>query len=826
MRILRAGIPVVITIALVWLLDHPLGSLPALGRLLDPVNGWAASAEPVNKTYTSDLKIKGLRAPVTVWLEDRLVPHIKADNDHDLYLAEGYIHAYFRLWQMDMQTRAAGGRVSEVIGEKGLKFDRTQRRKGMVYAAENSLKAIEAEPRTKEMLDAYTEGVNTYIHSLNYRDLPLEYKLMGFTPEDWTSLKCALLMKYMADDLTGYTEDFPLTYLRDKLPKDELDKLFPEKIPGYKPVIPGGTKFAPASLAIPPVPGIPDSLFAHFREQSLAQNQHPASGIQHPESIYEPDGTGSNNWAISGSLTTNKAPILCNDPHLGLNLPSLWFEAQLQAPGINSYGVTLPGAPGVVIGFNDSVSWGFTNNYRDVKDFYLIDAVNNGNEQYWFDGKQTAFKKRIEQIKIKGAADYNDTVLYTVHGPVMYDEHFEDPAKSGRKIAMTWMAHRATNELLSLYLVNRAENYDQFVAGIMHFECPAQNMIYADRAGNIAIWGQGQFINKWRDQGKYVMEGRDSRTIWGQNIPMAENPHVINPPQGYLASANQAVTDDTYPYWYNGHFLEFRSWEINEMLSKTANRRILSMWEPLPENFEMPLAMNFMQNSTYSLLASRVSGTMDTAAGIQPLRKWCSGLDFWDSSATRFQVWWSELYADIWKDDFSNVPENLWPTPEVTMQLILNDSASKYYDDIKTSQKETLRDIVKRSYKEALDSLDKLKKSGGIEWYEVKNTTVAHLTKLPAFSYDHLKIGGWGNTINAAKKDHGPSWRMIVEMGRDSITGFGIYPGGQSGNPGSKHYADFLGQWVEGKYNHLLFLPSAREQKRKELVYTWTLQSA
>lgn len=819
MRFLRAGIPIIITAALVWLLDRPLGSLPALGRLLDPVNGWAANAEPVDKDFTQTTQLKGLQQPVTIWMEDRLVPHVRAQNDHDLYFAQGFIHAYFRLWQMDMETRAAGGEVSEVAGAKALKFDRMQRRKGMVFGAKHSLEAMEKEPRTKLALDAYTAGVNTYIHSLKPRELPLEYKLMGFKPTEWTNLRSALLMKYMADDLTGYTEDFPHTYLRDRLPKDEFDQLFPEKIPGYKPVIPEGTKFEPRSLPVLSVPGIPDSLFAHFGEQPAVacNDQQDMNGDQKE---IEREGIGSNNWAISGKHTQSGAPILCNDPHLGLNLPSLWFEMQLQAPGINAYGVSLPGDPGIVIGFNDSISWGFTNNYRDVKDFYVIDGIDD--QSYRFNGVKNTYRKQVEVIKVKGQHDFLDTLYFTLHGPVIYDERFPDPAHTGKKIAVTWMAHRATNELLALYEMNRAQNYEQFVNGIMNFQCPAQNMLYADRAGNIALWGQGQFINKWKDQGKYVMEGKDSLTLWGQNIPMRENPHVLNPPQGYIASANQAVTDSTYPYWYNGHFLEFRSWEINNQISAYlrlpmtnvpyGNERVGLIFPMIcftgGSSAVDISAMRGIQNSVFSLLNFNMRNF--------------GGADLYAESkaASKAQIEWSFLYANIWKDDFGNVPENLWPSPEVTLQLLLSDSASKWYDDRTTSQKETRNDIFRRSMQQAEDSIARIK--GGLEWYQVKNTTLAHLTKLPAFSYDHLKIGGWGNTINAVKSDHGPSWRMIVEMDKDSIRGLGVYPGGQSGNPGSPYYGTFVDHWVTGNYYNLLFLPNQEKQNASKIKYTWT----
>lgn len=832
MRYLYAGFSLLITITFIWLLDHPVAGQPPLGRILDPVNGCWANAEPVHKNYDQQWHIKGCKEPVTIWLEERMVPHIRAANDHDLYMAEGYIHAYFRLWQMDMQTRAAGGRVSEVAGERALQFDRTQRRKGMVYGAKHSLRAMEADPHTKEMLDAYTAGINSYIHSLSYRSMPLEYKLMDFVPEDWTNLKSALLLKYMADDLTGYTEDFPLTYLRDRLPEGEIDALFPAKIPGYDPVIPKGTTFEQASMKVPAVPGNADSLFAHLPDvpdsvKIAAADKPPADGI------------GSNNWAVSGKYTAGGAPVLCNDPHLGLNLPSLWFEVQLQVPGMNCYGASLPGAPGVVIGFTGNISWGFTNNYRDVKDFYEIASVNDGDDAYWFNGKQQPFTKEYEVIKIKGKPTYIDKVLYTVHGPVMYDEHFEDPAHTHRKYALTWMAHRATNELLAIYKLNRAQNYVDYVTAIMHFQCPAQNMLYADREGNIALWGQGQFINKWQGQGKYVMEGKDSLTLWGRDIPMNENPHVINPPQGYIASANQAVTDETYPYWYNGHFLEFRAWEINDILRQLAARNAVA--QPFLSRSRIAgdqsgnvmdckggcIGMAEMQNNTASLLAAKMIPVLERfVPGVfndpsdRVNHHWAGVLTDTSQLASLFQLWWASLYDNIWTDDFASLPEGLRPAPEVTMQLLLTDTASAYYDDRRTAQKETMRDMILRSFKAASDSLAKLKATGGQQWYIVKNTTVRHLAKLPAFSYDHLKIGGWGNTINAVKDNHGPSWRMIVQMKKNGVEGYGIYPGGQSGNPGSKHYADFLDQWVNGQYNSLVFLPDSQQQTNKAIRYT------
>ncbi len=784
----------VLTAILVYVLDHPIGALPALGRLLDPVNGCWANAEPVKEDYNAVLKLQGVKQPVTVWFDDRLVPHIHATNDHDVFYAEGYLHAYFRLWQMDMQTRAAAGRLSEVVGERTLTYDRKQRRKGMGYAAEQSLKAMEEEPHTRVMMDAYTAGVNAYIATLNYRSLPLEYKLMGFKPEQWTNLKSALLLKYMADDLSGKTDDIALTYLKDVMPKEELEFLFPDKIAGSTPVIPSGTVFDKPSMSIPAAPS--DSIaFPKFSTGDFGER---------PE-----DGKGSNNWVVCGTRTASGAPILCNDPHLGLNLPALWYEVQLQTPAMNTYGASLPGAPGVILGFNDSVSWGFTNNYRDVKDFYLITPVAGNKDKYLFAGKELEFSKRVEQIGVKGKPSITDTVRYTIHGPVLYDEHFSEENGMKQMLAVCWMAHRPTNELAAVYGMNRAKNYHEFVDAILHFECPAQNIAYADRQGNISLWGQGQYVNKWKGQGKYVMNGSDSATLWGELIPMRENPHVLNPQQGFVSSANQNVTDSTYPYWYDGSFVELRAWRINQRLNEIQKATVKDMFT--------------LQNDTYSTLAANVLPVMLRHVGdvqgkgavyIDLLKKWNYYLDIQGEAPTVFQVWWSYFYREVWQQKFKHVPNDLLPLPERTMQLLIADTGTQ-------GKVADFKKAAVSSFKTATDSLSKLDRNS-MKWYNAKNTSVNHLLKLPAFSYDHMKTGGWGNAVNAMKGTHGPSWRLVVQMGKE-IEAYGVYPGGQSGNPGSKYYATFLQYWADGNYYRLQFFPNKEQQNNDAVKYVWHL---
>ncbi len=842
MRWIKALFPFLLTVAVVMLLDRPLGALPALGRLLDPVAGALAAAEDVDHDFGGGHTLKGLQAPVQVWYDHRLVPHIRAQNNHDLYLAQGYIHATFRLWQMDLQTRAAAGRVSEVLGPKAVDYDRGQRRKGMVYAAEQSLRAMEADPRTKESLDAYRDGINQYVASLNYRRRPLEYKLMGFSPEKWTNIRTALLLKYMADDLTGYTEDIPLTYLRDRLSKEDFDLLYPLKIPGSKHVVPEGTPHPKASMVVPPVPGDEDSLFAHF---GTAEAQSRGESQQADES-----GKGSNSWVISPKLTASGAAILCNDPHLALNLPSLWFEVQLQAPGINCYGVSLPGAPGVIIGFNDSVSWGLTNNYRDVKDYYEIHPADANN--YWFDGARKSYAKRIERIGVKGGAEVLDTVLYTIHGPVQYDAKNPSPDTAGRVLAMCWTAHRSTNELLAVWKWNRATDVASFRDAIQHFECPAQNFAYADRAGNYAQFTQGRYINKWPGQGRFVMNGSTSKTLWGANIPMEENPFALNHPQGYLLAANQSTTDDTYPYWYNGTFHEWRAWRIFEIIAQAQDyQRIVQKKASVTEIHVELNTVKVWQLDVRSTLTMQLYNRLFDALQKEEWERFHSlfpesqnsesdflpGNPGWNfrpnnSVATLFHIWQGIVLAKMARKLNPDLSVPL-PSSERLLSFFCDSTLSRNVNDSE------IKDLIREAFRSAGDSLLSFhpRVDGGkgefaaknwTEWYRFKNTHINHLTKIPAFGFGPLKVGGWGTTINANKVDakgqaYGPSWRMIVEMSKDSIRAYGHYPGGQSGNVGSKWYANMLNDWVEGKYHRLLFFLSGVQPKKEDVMLTLLL---
>ena len=764
-----------------------------LGKFLSPQFGIWQNAEQSDNDFTADLKLDGLKGKVEVFLDERLVPHVFADDDGDAAFVQGYLHAKFRLWQMEFQTYAAAGRISEIIGSRALSFDRTKRRLGMVFAAENMLKEIEANPLTKKTLDSYTAGVNTFIRSLKESELPLEYKLLNYKPELWTNLKSALFIKQMTETLAGSVDDLPFTNAKSFFSDDELKVLFPQVPDSLSPIVPKGTVFSPASV-VPKKPDSADSLYLGKRDTAQLVD------------LYQPDpNNGSNNWAVAGSKTKSGAPILCNDPHLELSFPSIWYEMQITTRDMNAYGVSFPGIPGIVIGFNDSIAFGFTNSQRDVRDYYEIRFKDDSRQQYWFDSTWKNAVMRPEAIKIKGQADYIDTVAYTVFGPVMYDETFPADTISFKEknLAVRWSAHDPSNELLMWYYLDRAKNLDDYLNAIQYFTCPSQNMVFASKRGDIAIWQQGRMPALWDRQGVYVMPGFDSSYMWQGYIPMAENPHVVNPERGFVSSANQRPVDSAYPYFIPGKYDLYRGYTIDQRLSASQQITPQDMMSLHNENHNSfaqmmrPLLLKYIDETKLSA---------DEKKMVDLVRNWNLKNDFDEKGATAYQTWFDSLEILIWKDDLEKA-KNLYPSERTLVEALLRDSAFRYVDDINTPAIETLHDIVTAALKKATPELMNADKENRLAWGKHKNTTIYHLLRTSAipFARASLPVGGGQHIVNATQHSHGPSWKMIVHL-TDEIEAYGVYPGGQSGNPGSRYYDSFVDQWAAGKYYTIWFM--------------------
>jgi penicillin amidase len=812
MKLLKALFSAAITLVLIWALQTKFGDVPPIGKFLNPATGFWQNAESNHPLADENLKLDSLQGKVIIRYDENRVPHIFAENDHDLYLAQGYVSARDRLWQMDIQTREASGRLSEILGPKTLAIDLYHRRMGMVYGAENTLRGIMNDRQIKETVLAYTAGINSYIHQLSPKDYPIEFKLLNYEPEDWKPINCAFLLKLMSETLAGGSDQFAMTNNLKQFGAKVVNDLFPDYPFLEDPIIPKGTKWDFKPLPIPK----PSAGF-------LAQMTDSVKTQPKTEDI------GSNNWAIAGSKTANGYPILANDPHLHLTYPSIWYQVQLASPTVNVYGVSLPGAPTVIIGYNQKISWGVTNVGADVLDWYQVRFKDRSKNQYWYNNHWIDVKKRIEVIKVMGQPTVYDTVIYTHQGPVVYDNAAKKPTADRENIpvgdALRWVAHDVSDDIKTFYLLNRGKNYADYREALKYYTAPAQNFIFASADNDIAITPNGKFPLKFKDQGKFILDGSDHANDWQGWIPYEQNPTVKNPARGFVSSANQSATDQTYPYYINWQFDApyERGKRINDRLTAMKNATVDSI--------------RILQGDTYSIHAQNVLGAMlgyldpakMTAGQLQVyniLKKWNKRYDAGEIGATVFEVWWANFYRMTWDDKFSGKKTLLlYPNRDRTVKLLLTEPQSKWFDNTKTPGIETCRDIVNIAFTHSVAKLvkEKGKLGEGWQWGRVKSTEITHLANLDGFGSGNFIAGGASAVINAIHSGDGPSWRMVVQLG-PVAKGYGVFPGGESGNPGSFYYDNMLQTWKDGKLNELLYLQSAGENS-KRIKSTLTLSN-
>lgn len=778
-------------------------AIPPLGKILDPVNGVLANAESDDPQMKKVLKMPGLQDEVHLYWDDRMVPHIFASNTADAFFAQGYVTAYMRLWQMDFQTRAAAGRLSEVLyptlGENVLRFDRLQRRNGMLASAKKSAENMLKDPETAMVLQAYTDGVNAYIDRLNYRDYPIEYKILNYAPEKWSPLKCALLLKYMAQMLTDNDLDLGIANAYSLLNADDADFLyavFPENF--SDPIIPSGTHFDFENRA--------DSLSQLVEPVDSLAGFYPAL-----ENVNYFEGIGSNNWAVNGDKSASQGPILCNDPHLALNLPSIWFEIQISTPLFNVYGASLPGSPCVISGFNENIAWGVTNGTRDVRDWYRVEWKDESKAQYKYDGRWYDTEYVYDTIYIKGRREpLIDQKKITIMGPVVYEDSLMKGGL-GKDLAMFWTAFIDANELKTFIQMNKAKNHNDYLDALQYFGAPAQNFVFAAANGDIAIKQQGYHLNYPEDYG-YGVRNR----LISDVIPSENNPHILNPERGFVSSANQHPTDSTYPYYYNGIFESYRNKRVNELLE--ANNGMTTEF------------MKSMQGDNKNLLASEylpffLKHVSESDFGkhkdwFDLLQKWNYFNDAEQIAPSIFEAWFvafKKMTYDEW-DNFKG-EINLPPNKQLFNLMRKNANAS-IFDIQSTPEKENAGDLILQSLAFAMADLEKKEtEKGGLEWYKYKGTSVQHILQIKPFGRYDIKVGGNYSIVNACSDRWGPSWKMIVAFEGNQIRAYGIYPGGQSGNPGSRFYDNMIEDWAAGKYYSLQFFRDREEAENALSFY-------
>lgn len=527
--------------------------------LLGLAGGYTYARRSLPQT-SGELRLAGLRAPVTVYRDARGVPHIEAENEHDLYMAQGYVVAQDRLFQLDLTRRAASGRLAEVIGESQLDTDRFFRALNLARAAEGSVAAYS--PWARELLEAYAAGVNAYMEkAIAEGRLPVEFALLGYQPEPWRPVDSALIGKIMAYDLGGNFEaEVYRLQLRQKVGPELADQLLP--------VYPqdGITMIRYRSASS----GSPAALAGASRSPQvtpMAGEGIDLTGLL-AAAVFPDEWLGSNNWVVAGSLTRSGKPLLANDPHLGLRTPSIWYEQHLIIKGqLNAYGVMFPGAPGIVIGQTDRIAWGVTNTNPDVQDLYVEKRNPENPYQFEYMGRWEDAQVYREEIAVKGQPPVPIEVVVTRHGPIVSEVVGDPENRPAEALALKWTAHMPTPELEAVLLFPMAQDWTEFREALRKFQVPTQNFVFAATDGTIAYRTGGIVPVRAKGDGLLPVPGWTDEYEWTGFIPFEEMPEAVNPDEGYIVTANNKVIDDTYPHFLTYSWAQpYRAMRIAELL--------------------------------------------------------------------------------------------------------------------------------------------------------------------------------------------------------------------------------------------------------------------
>lgn len=800
---------------------NPAGlPVPALGKFFGPTEGfWANTLHPLTeRSADRSLQLDHPLAEGSIHFDERGVPHIFAETLHAACFLQGYVHAADRLWQMDISTRATEGRLSEILGRRTLDRDRDQIRRGYRWAARKTIDTMRVHfPDDYAALLAYADGINAYAEQLTPDDLPVEYKLLGHQPLRWSPYRTALLMKGMAQSLSSRYNDAATQQTVTTLGQDVYDHLFPLRFPGASPIVPDEGRYQSEEL--------PESTRALHLPSTLAPadaprfTTHEDSGPDLRDAPYllmpPHPGNGSNNWAIAAERSNTSYPLLASDPHLGLTLPSIWYECQIHLPEANARGVSLPGAPGIMIGFNDYVAYGETNVGHDVTDWFAISWTDSSRTEYLLDGQPTAARIQRDTIIIKGQTPEILSVPYTHFGPVPYRKGpYADHA-------MRYLAHDApgrsvrSHTIVGTFLdLMRAKGYTDYRKALSGYLDPPQNFLFADKSGEIAIRPNGGFPLRGSQNGKTLSDGSKRANNWRGYIPFDERPEHRNPARGFVSSANQVTTGPNYPYTYHGGFDEYRGRRINRSLARERTMNQRKMKELQLDDYSL------LAEELVPILLARINRTNLTDDGSRLLRllsEWNYRYGADSRAATLFDDWRKRVY----RLTFDELPsKDGFTRPEVwRWNELLRQAPNDVIFDRKDTPDfvETGATLTQRAFDEILEELD-----GALPkpWFEARASYVRHLGAIPGFGSELIKSPGGANTPRVLSGGHGASWRMVVELG-PTPRAWGALPGGASGDPASEFYTMGLSAWENGRYHELTRWNSVSEATEKASA-SWT----
>ena len=838
MKLTRHGQPIAAAALLALLLfvgSSSIGRAPALGPLLDPAHGvWALARSAELPSDASDV-MTSLGSTVEVRYDRRGVPHIFASRDEDAYRALGYVVARDRLFQLWSQTLAASGRLTEIAGARALPLDREMRRLGITWSAERKMAAIDSIPATATQARAYADGVNAYIEHMSRDELPLEFRLLGMkSVPKWEPINSLLLFNRMGWTLAYIAPELERALAASRVGAAAAAALFPENSPIQEPIQPNGRKAPRFDFTPLAPPGTADGEVVQTLIAALSDFL-PASAAA-IDSDGERRSLASNNWAVSPRRSATGDPLLAGDPHLELSLPSIWYEAQIVVPNsLDVYGVTIPGLPSIIIGFNRDVAWTFTNTGADVLDFYT-EKVDNDRQptKYLVDKTWRPIEQRIEQYRgTSGEILAVDTLYFTHRGPLRRE--------NGQWLSMRWTVLEPSNETEGFRLAAKARDVTEFQQAMgLFYRSPAQNMLVADRRGSIAIRSTGRFpIRPASSSGFIIRDGTTSESDWRGYLPPDFAPQASNPEQGYLASANQQPIDPRVAsYWLGGAYDPWRALRINQLLRADSVMTVDKMRQLQTDpgsalaDFFVPYFLNAAQ-----FLAAHPRSDIDATKLAEAARL----LGEWDRRYTRenkravlFDLAYTELVNRTWDEleapsaGASRGRRVITPSNSVLAEL-LADSTSQWWDDRTTPRRETRDDILAASLVAALDTArhrygDPRKK--GWTWERIRHANIWHPLRIASLSALDLPIQGGRSTLNpsSGSGSFGASWRMVVEATPNELKAWGTYPGGESGNPASSRYKNHLREWMRGELQPLVTPRWIPELSAKETVSRLTLR--
>jgi len=831
-RVVRLLLALILVGGGIFVGSSRVNQLPPLGPFLDPANGIWSVARAAEIPSNAGAVVSSLGDSVEVLYDRRGVPHIRARSVDDAVRALGFVVARDRLFQMELQARAAAGRLTEWFGERALEADRQQRAVGMSWSARRDMEAGGRNSETERFGRLYADGVNAWLASMESKDIPIEYRFLGVSPEQWEPINSILIFKRMGYTLSYSTHDRRRQRIAARIGRAATAALFPVNCPIQEPIQPN-ERDAPR-FDFEPFPPPPERERRTTNE--VVAIRHEADNAAMPlvgEYAGHAAGLrsgelGSNNWAVSPSRSATGHALLSGDPHLGLTLPSIWYEVHLQVPGeVDVYGVTIPGIPAVIIGFNRDVAWSFTNTGSDVLDYYweTLDS-DRSPTRYFFDGEWRELERRVEPfLGLDGETIAVDTLYSTHRGPVIFAD--DGP------MSMRWTVLEDEGSIGAFFGAARSQSVEQFERAMESYHAPAQNMIVADRSGNIAIRSTGLFpIRPGDGDGTAILDGSRSENDWQGYWGLDEYPHSVNPSQGYLASANQQPIDPESEGRYLGVDwpTPWRALRINELLRADSTVTVDEMigYHTDPRNEKAEVFVPAFLEAAERLLVETPDSVLSEAARL--LAEWDLLYTKDNERAILFETALERLSMLTWDELSGASSGRRVATPSQTiLAALLQYPASPWWDNGMTVDiVETRDDLLTESLSYALQEVRERwgpPDAGGWRWSRVRHSNIWHLLGFPALSAPELPVQGGSGNLNPSSGSgtHGASWRMVVEMGGE-VQAWVTYPGGQSGNPVSSLYQDRVSQWVDGTLDRVLFPENPQRLAENDVLGVLTLE--